>query len=386
MTKNNKLAHTSNDNRMSWIRNIDKLKNNDSGSYYCEYEIASECNIPGVLNYQNGMILSSFLTIDKDRNGLHHYTLKIKYAGLEEPYFNREATLGGYFFKDGILGELLAIFSVYFQCRFYLIASYFGELTSSGVKTKTENNFIYVPCIPHIHPPIFSSKNKNFAKGLSDFLESIKSLDAKYHQQFILACYHYAKALKEVGIDSEMVFVRLVSSIEALSKFFELDKKDDLFKGKKFEDVIKNDVLCNKEKEELKKIFNVRKARKKFIRFIENYSTGFFKGGKYRAMHTKIKKARLSKILNAIYDARSSYLHSGEPMYLSQPNRDSYKWKWDIDPSLYTIIDNRKISAAKKLPYTYFFENIVRHCLLSFLKDRITTHWTKCGTQDAFSG
>lgn len=293
---------------MSWIRNVDNLKSNDSKSYYGEYEIASECNIPGVLNYHDGMILSGLLTRNKDRNGLLHYTLKIKYPELKEPYFNTKASKKGYYFKDGILGELLAIFSLYFQCRFYLMASYVGELTSTGVKTKTENAFVYQPCHPDIHPPIFSSKNKNFAKGLSDFLDSVKSLDVKYHQQFILACYHYAKALKEVGIDSEMVFVRLVSSIEALTEFIELDKKDDLFKDKKFDDVVKSDVLSPEEKKELKKIFDVRKSRKKFIRFIEKHSKGFFKGGNFKATHTKIKKGNLLKTLNAIYDARSSYL------------------------------------------------------------------------------
>ena len=362
------MINTEIDNRMSWIRNVDKLNENDSESYYCEYEIASECNIPGVLNYQNGMILSSFLTVNRDRNNLYHYILKIKYAWLKEPFINKKASQKGYYFKDGIVGELLAIFSLYFQCRFYLIASYFGELSSHNVKTKAEINFIYQQCSPHIHPPIFSNRNKNFAKGLGDFLDSIKSLDTKYHQQFILACYHYSRALKEIGIDSEMIFVRLVSSIEALSEFIKLNDKDDLFEGKKFEDIIKNDVLSNEENIELKKIFDVRKAGKKFIRFIEQYSMGFFKGGKYRAIHTKIKKSDLPNILKTIYDARSSYLHNGEPMYLSQPNRNSYKWRWDTDPSLGMIIDNRKMTTSKKLPYTYWFEELVRHCLLSFLK------------------
>lgn len=430
----NKLAKTNNDNRMSWIRNIEKLKNNNSGSYYIEYEIASECYILGLLNFENEMILCSLLSIEKDKNGLHHYILKIKYAGFEEEsfqlneqsykelkknripkdilcrldniknhiykdendfveaiekevgpeqtvkyksdilkvawkeplYYNKQADKKGYFFKDGILGELLAIFSVYFQCRFYLIASYHGELTSHGRKIKLENKFIYQPCNPCIHPTIFSSNNKNLANGLRDFLESIKLLDIKYHQQFILACDHYAKALKEVGIDSEMVFIRLVSSTEALSKYIELDKKNDLFAGKKFEDLIKNDTLSDEEEKELKKIYEVRKSKKRFIKFIEKYSKNFFKGGNYKGRDTKINKKNLSEVLVAIYNARSSYLHEGEPMYLSQPNSNSYNWKWDIDPGLYMIIDNRKL-ASKKLPYTYFFERLVRHCLLSFL-------------------
>ncbi len=356
---------------MSWIRNVDKLSNDPTDGYYVEYEIASECNIPGVLNYQDGMILTSFLTANKDRNNLYHYTLKIKYAGkiLRETSTYRKVSSKGYYFKDGIVGELLAIFSLYFQCRFYVIAAYFGELSSDNVKTKAEYDFMYRPCSPHAHPPIFSSRNKNFAKGLDDFLDSIKSMDTKYHQQFILACYHYSRALKEIGIDSEMVFIRLVSSIEALSEFIRLNNKDDLFEGRKFEDVIRDDVLSNEETKELQKIFEVRKVGQKFIRFIGQYSIGFFKGGKYRAPHLKIKKSQLPKVLKTIYDARSSYLHNGEPMYLSQPSRYSYEWGWDTDPILSTIIDNRRMSTSKKLPYTYWFEELVRHCILTFIKE-----------------
>jgi hypothetical protein len=31
------------------------------------------------------------------------------------------------------------------------------------------------------------------------------------------------------------------------------------------------------------------------------------------------------------------------------------------------IADNRSLSASQKLPYGYFFEGLVRHCLLSYL-------------------
>jgi len=222
------MAQTKNDNRMGWIRNLEKLGKKEADSYFVEYEIATECHIAGVLDYGNGIILCGGLTIEKDENGLYHYLLKVKYAGIEEPYYNKKANKKGYYFKDGILGELLSIFSLYFQCRFYLIATFTGELTNHGLRIKTGNRFIYRSCNPLIHPQIFSSKNRNFATGLADFLDTVKSLDTKYHQQFILACSHFARSLKEIGVDSEMVFIRLVSAVESISKFIKLDKKTDL--------------------------------------------------------------------------------------------------------------------------------------------------------------
>ena len=53
-------------------------------------------------------------------------------------------------------------------------------------------------------------------------------------------------------------------------------------------------------------------------------------------------------------------------MYLSRPMHGGEKW--DTDPSVGKIVDNRTIPDSKKLPYTYFFEGLVRQCLINFLK------------------
>lgn len=357
----------SNDVRMLWILNIEKLKKKDLRSYYIEYEIASECYISGLLNYQNGKILCGPLTMEKDKNGLYHYALKIKFSSPEELYNHKKAKRKGYLFKEGILGEILSLISIFFQCRFYLIASYSGELTDKSIKVKHEYSVDYYPCNPYIHPSIFLNKAKNFTKGLGEFLESIKSLNPELHQKFILACFHYARALKEIGKDNEMVFIRLVSSIEALSKDFDLKGKDDLLAGKNFDDIIINGVLIEEEKVELEKTFENRKARMKFKRFIEKYSKGFFKGGNYKVKHTRIFKKDLGKTLDAIYSARSKYLHAGEPMYLSLPIKGEHNW--DTDPSLSMVIDRRRIPKSQKLPYTHWIERLVRHSLLNYLED-----------------
>jgi len=365
MKKNNEQNFS--DNRMEWIRNFEKLKRNRNNNYYTEYEIGSECRISGVLNFMTKSVLCGLLTT-QPQNGLYSYLLKIKYAGIES--YDKKANKKGYFFKDSIIGEFLCLFSLYFRCRFYLISTTDGELTDTNLKVKWNHNFVRRQCDHHIHPQIFLNRGKKFSDiELTEFLHSVKFLDAKYHQQFILACYHYAKALKEVGLDSEMVFIRLVSAIEALSRFIELKPKDDPLKEKDFESLIRKDIKLSKEERDgLKKIFKNRNSKKKFIKFIKKYSKGSFSSRSYKGLNLlKIKKSDLPKVLGAIYDARSAYLHNGEPMYLSRP-MSGYE-KYDTDPSFGMIIDKRTISGKKKLPYTYFFENIVRKCLLNFLKD-----------------
>ena len=368
---------TKNDNRMAWIRNIEKLKKSDKDSYFIEHEVATECHIPGVLDYDNGKILCGGLTLEKNKDGLRHYLIRIQHAKLEEPYYNDKADKKGYYFRDGILGELFSLFSLFFQRRFYLVASYSGELTNHGLKIKTDNKFIYKSCNNLIHPQIFKdNKKRNFAIGLSDFLNLIKNISSEKHQAIILSSYHYAKALKEVGIDQEMVFIRLVSSIEALSKNIVLKKKDNQLNDRNFKKLFDKVNLSQEESKQLKEILKVNKknlikiekSKLKFIRFIEKYSTGCFKGGNWKAKHVKISKKDLPKTLKKIYDARSEYLHNGEAMYLSQILHGGEMW--DTDPSLGMIIDSRKVPASKKLPYGYWFENIVRCSFLNYLKEQ----------------
>jgi hypothetical protein len=254
---------------------------------------------------------------------------------------------------------------------------------------KREYSFLRVKCNPGIHPPLFESPHRNLAVGFKEFLDTVKTLDRKLHQNFILACHHYARAVKEVGVDAEMVFIRLVSAIETLSANLPLDQKDDKLEKQGVTDLIEKSTLPKELKSELKTVFDVRKSRKKFVRFIEQHSGGFFKGGNFKAKHLKIKRANLGKVLDFIYAARSKYLHAGEPMFLSQPIKGGEKWDTDptsgmiVDnrvfpppeklPSSGVIVDSRSFTPSQKLPYAYFFEGLVRQCLVNYLKANLSS-------------
>ena len=280
---------------------------------------------------------------------------------------NRNADEKGYYFKDGTLGELLALLSLFFRCRFYFISSrLLPGNPRLGMTITREYPFVRIKCNPGIHPPLFESPNKNLGVGFKEFLDRVKTLDHRLHQDFILACHHYARAVKEVGVDSEMVFIRMVSAIEALSKDAKLDRQDDTLEEQEITNLLAQSTLSPEHKRELRESFNNRKSRKKFTRFVERHCGGFFKGGNFKAKHLKIKRADLGDVLKIIYKARSKYLHAGEPMFLSTPIEDDEKW--DTDPTSGMIMDNRSFTASQKLPYAYFFEGLVRHCLLNYLK------------------
>lgn len=359
------------DNRMEWIRNIDKLAVSPEDAYFSHYEIASECKIVGVLDYEAGKIYCRFLTTEPDSRGLYHYVLRIQHPKVED-LLSINTTKSGYYFKGGEAGELIALFSVFFQCRFYLIANY-RSIDGDSLGLKSEHDFIYKQCNPKKHPKIFDDRERKFFE-LPPFLDTVMKLKTELHQCFVLACSHYSRALKEVSIDSEMVFIRLVSAVEVLAKNFPLSKKDNPLNGHYLNKLILKEAFTPQQSQQLREILgidsdnkvNIRKSKMSFVKFICKYSRGYFKGGNWKAKHVIIKKEKLSETLVAIYNARSSYLHNGEPMYLSMFMHDA--GKWHTDPSLGMRIGNREFSGSIKLPYTYWFEDLVRYCLLQYLK------------------
>jgi hypothetical protein len=250
------------DNRMGWIRNLETLARN-SEQFTVEYELGSECRIPGLLDYSDGRILCALMSTKENRGGMWLYNL-ILHVPRDRHGHNLKAGKG-YYFRDGRLGELLALMSLFFRCRFYLIYSrHLPGDPRMGLTIKTEHPFVRVKCNPAIHPPLFESPNKNLAIDFKEFMDTVKTLDHRLHQDFILACHHYARAVREVGVDPEMVFIRLVSAIEVLCRHMALDRKDDALDEQKIARLIESSDLSTEQKKELKSAFDVRKSGKKF--------------------------------------------------------------------------------------------------------------------------
>ncbi len=356
---------------MSWVRHIDCVKfRKKKDQYFEEYEIATECRITGGLDYEKGLISCSFLTFEKDENGLYKYLLRIKSATHGEQNDSRylDVHKSGYYFKEGVAEEFISLFSLYFQCRFYIVAT--STIFSNGQKHRSERYLKYRRTEGGIHPTIFSDKTRSFSVGLVEFLDKIRSLPTEFHQDFLWASFQYLQSLRQVSLDTEMVFIRLVSAVEILSKYIDMDSSVDIFSAREIHEIVDVTSLSKEQQDKLKEIFSVRNSKLRFVSFIKKYCTRFFKGGKSRAEHCKIRKDALVPTLKTIYSARSAYLHSGESMYLSMPLRMKEARTWDTDPSMGMTIDNRSFSGSQKLPFAHFFESLVRHCLLNFLKDK----------------
>jgi hypothetical protein len=353
------------DDRMQWIKDLERVRAGGQ-SAITEVELASEVRIPGVLDYADGAIRCGGLTLDRGADGLYKYLLR-----CQSPYGPFTFTAGrprGYVFPGGVTGELVAILSLFFQARFFVLSHAYGELSATGLKVKTEYPLLRAPVREAVDPVIFGRRPRNFGTGLAEFLDCVARAEAPSHQGLILAFHHYARALREIGRDPEMVFVRLVSAVEAVAPPVVLER--DPLARKLLSVESRSLSLSESQQEELARMLESRRAKHRFVVFLEENSRGFFRGGKYAAPHTKITRKKLRGVLGAIYDARSGYLHRGDPMYLSQVAGFP---RWDIDPSVGMILQNRRFTEKQKLPYAYWFHQLVRHCLLHYLAGLPTT-------------
>jgi hypothetical protein len=78
-----------NDNRMGWIRNLEALATGCQ-QYTVEYELGSECQIPGLLDYADGKIVCASMSTEESRDGLWLYNLILHYP-LGPHNYNRKA-------------------------------------------------------------------------------------------------------------------------------------------------------------------------------------------------------------------------------------------------------------------------------------------------------
>lgn len=360
---------------MQWILQFEEnSKNKCFENYYTDYEICSEVRITGVLEYSDNSLLCGLLS-EKNQQGLYSYTIRIKGVQKEYQYDKDSFSKDGYFFKGGVIGELIAIFSFFFQARFFLKSTKYFEVTPTNLPYKNKKLFQYIKPTIACNYEMFTDQNRNWAheNGLRKLLDDIKIIDEQNHQNLIHSIHWYHEAIKDIGINNELFFLKMVSCVESIAN---IEIQNDNLK-EKFTKILDKNIFTNSEKQEIKSWLKNRKIKMKFIKFLEIYSCkGFFQSGYRKAKHCYIKKAELGNFLSRIYDARSDYVHTGKPMYISldmNMNSDATDGRchlWDQDPSLGMSADRKNISGREKLPRARWFERIVNYSIKKFIEEK----------------
>jgi hypothetical protein len=347
---------------MLWIRSMEALSSS-SNTNVVEAELGSEARITGMLDYGNGGLLLRPISYQPDGKGLLKYILRMRHpiglVGLD-PERKPPTAPRGYFFRGGPLGELIALISLVLRARIFLLST-----TSRGDDDIPINKVEFPGPLERVDrrvgSVVFDDSPRNFTIDVGPFLEKVKSIPDKFHLELAIAASRYSNALLRVGEDEELVFVTLVSAIERLALNRAID--GDPIAGLADDAMLRTESLSPDVVEELKKVIQVRKSRQRFISFVEEYSKGFFDSEPREPAHTQVTPEKLREVMKTIYNARSGYLHNGNPMYLSS-GRAAFP-QWHMDATLGMHAQDRYFAQKQKLPFADFFHRLVRYCILA---------------------
>jgi hypothetical protein len=202
---------------------------------------------------------------------------------------------------------------------------------------------------------------------LNDSLALIERLDPNCHQKFILAARLYHQALLIIEEQPDIAYLNLVSSIETLSRDYDIGKvilkEIDVKLAGLIEKIKDNDLKGAIEQHLLKK---ERLISRRFVTFILDHIEEDFWNGNQRPEHGQIKPKDLEHRLTNIYKQRSETLHLGEPFQpqiFSPPLNNA-----EVCPSNGVISIDRKWDNKDFIPYPHFFERLVNHVLKVYLK------------------
>jgi len=353
-----------NDRRMYWIRNAEAVAES-SETHIVEAELGSEARVTGELEYGDGSIFLRPLTMGPDSRGLFKYVLRVKMPS-ERAEVEAAATKQGYVMPGGVIGELVALASLGLHARFFLLATTLRGLGRTDTPLmKTEFRSPSEAAIRGVDATLFGQAERNFTNGFGPFLREVETAPQKFHLELAVAAERFANALRLVGDDEELVFVSLVSAIERLATAQPF--AGDLLSDCEPSRIFRTDTLQPEQLEELTQLIKYRKVKQRFVAFLQQYSEGFLDAEPREPAHTQVTPENFGRVMAAIYDARSGYLHNGDPMYLSQ--RGASAPGWHMDATVGRRWQDRTYTQNQKLPHAEFFHRLVRHCILARLRE-----------------
>ncbi len=329
------------DNRMLWVRSMESVEQVPIQSRYSEsYELVSECEIRRRLWYRDGLIACSCLGASTYIDGIFTYELKFLLPNYQEERDENDeiisrASSEGYFSRSRA-DEIISLLSLFLHTRFFEVQRRIGEHTANSIGVQHGKKFVYLPCRDSNQKKshVFHSKDKDLWP-VAEMLEKVRRLNPDVHQKFYFAISNYADALRLIGFEDEIAYIKLVAAISALASTNTPGQDRREFKG-----------------------------------FIQKYGIGYFTA-RPGVEWSWVNKDNLDRYLDTIYNARSRYLHAGIPMWICE-EQDYFSEVgrgYDLGFAIGRISDHRHWDEFDRVPSTLFFEGLVRECLINYLNE-----------------
>lgn len=346
---------------MQWVRHLAAFEAGEPTTVV-HADVASEARVTGILNIGSEFLLVGPSTTQRDIDGLYKYDMLVRVpnGGSYEP-----GTRRGYAIQGDCVDEIAALLSLHLQARFYVLSTREGNLSAMGMSRRVERHNTRGQYGVAVDATVFSNEVRVLDAMTGELFRRVRHLPAQEHLSVALAVTHYAAALRELGVDHDMVFVRLVSAVEAIAAHEEVT---DSLSGYSLADLIRADALDQEMLDDLELALSARKGRLRFTSVLSRGGQSFLANEAREPAHTQVTPDNIADVVGAIYRARSAYLHEGTPMYHS--TMGGLNPAWHTDPSVGIQIDQRTFRAKDKLPKASFFHRLVRHCVLEHINER----------------
>lgn len=338
--------------------NIDNF--NDSASEFyleevLEYEIYIDAPVRGRFEY--GPYTFSVWEIGPDIPGKEkRLCLKITVRVPKELLGDEHSQLDVKFvFGEKISIQLIALASLFLRRRFK-----YGGIVRMG------NNPIMLTGFRDglIDKDLLDGESR--LNDLSEYFDQVKCLDEVLQGDFLQAAMLYSQAIQDIETQPTLAWLTLVSSIEVLSQNFDVGDVDlsEIDKGlaravRKIEDQSLREEISNRI------IKRMTSIRRRFVKFVLAYlDESFWEYAKRPNKEQwgemfRIDPGSLEAYLGNIYKQRSRALHDGEPFPIMSVTGP---------PIEYAEIPSGADPNQESLPHLQFFERLVRHVLINYLK------------------
>jgi len=341
--------------RLYTIRNAEAYSQGESKKDQTVYEYEVFTEVPIIGEFVFGPV--SLSTWDTEAPPLgSRRSLVLRLADcLDIKSRPAKPTKGGFYHGFDLPTEFCTLATVLLRRRVLL-----------GPVLRIDDEAIRYSSQPHPQNP-YLTKGEIDPGLLTSRFEDLLRLPFEYHEAFILACRMYQEAIMAIDDKPDIAYLLLVSAVEVfVAKFMPRTSEDELST-----DLVQALAKCDPEPRKilLRRILELdRGISRNFVSFVTAHVADDFwlQSPKISADQGRVSREELPELLKRIYNQRSKTLHEAEPFppnVLAPPNNDT-----EIDRRPEITVGQRKWTQPQFVPYVRFFERLVQHVLVTFLK------------------
>ena len=347
------------DDEMYLVRNIRWLKDERVPRETWEYQVTADAYIVGDVSYGPYRFRVWEIGIDKKEGDDRWLCLRVEHRMTsDDDRFWEAASRQGFYHGGGVPDEIVSLACLFLRRRLRL-----GRV----VRMRDD------PIMIDRHGRANGWIDRALVSGQSDltvlreWFPLVEGLRSALHQRFILAVKHYQQALHLIEDSPQIAYLSLVSAIEILSGDFDIGQPTladyDANLGLLVGQIQDQDLRRQIENRILRL---QRFIGRRFVAFVEAYLDQTFWDEPDRAEQGRVDPSELRRLLKRVYGQRSKTLHEGEPFpaTIERPPLQA-----EEIPSGYSVaVGERLWDQADFVPHPHFFERLVRHVLLNYLR------------------